>query len=97
MDTQEAYNSWAFQYDTNENKTRDLEAIALRNELNDLSFEKVLEVGCGTGKNTARFISNNKKVIGVDLSPEMLKKQGQKLPVQTQNLSRLISLNIAIK
>ncbi len=79
MDTQEAYNAWAFQYDMNDNKTRDLEAIALRNELIDLPFETVLEVGCGTGKNTDWFISNNKRVTGIDLSPEMLAKAKSKV------------------
>jgi hypothetical protein len=29
MDVKEAYNIWADQYDTNENKTRDLVAISL--------------------------------------------------------------------
>jgi SAM-dependent methyltransferase len=59
--------------------TRDLEAIALRNELNELAFENVLEIGCGTGKNTQWFISKNKKVLGVDLSPEMLAKARAKV------------------
>lgn len=79
MDTQQAYDSWALQYDSNDNKTRDLEAIALDHELNGLQFEKVLEIGCGTGKNTEWFISNNKKVTGVDLSSEMLAKVGAKV------------------
>jgi hypothetical protein len=30
MDISNAYNSWSSQYDTNENKTRDLEALALK-------------------------------------------------------------------
>lgn len=79
MNTQQAYNSWADQYDTNDNKTRDLEAIALRIELSELSFESVLEIGCGTGKNTQWLVSNNKKVTGVDLSPEMLSKARTKV------------------
>jgi hypothetical protein len=33
MNTQQAYNSWSEQYDTNENKTRDLEAISLREHI----------------------------------------------------------------
>lgn len=79
MNTQQAYNSWADQYDTNDNKTRDLEALALRNELSELSFESVLEIGCGTGKNTQWLVSNNKKVTGVDMSPEMLSKAKTKV------------------
>lgn len=51
-DVQQAYNSWAQQYDSNENKTRDLEARSLRETLAPLTFEHCLEIGCGTGKNT---------------------------------------------
>lgn len=52
MNVQQAYNIWADQYDTNQNKTRDLEGIALREILQDIHFENCLEIGCGTGKNT---------------------------------------------
>ena len=55
MNTQEAYNNWASQYDTNINKTRDLEGKALRTVLSGISFESCLEIGCGTGKNTVWF------------------------------------------
>ena len=50
MDVEKAYNLWADQYDTNHNKTRDLEAISLRETLADLKFDNCLEIGCGTGK-----------------------------------------------
>jgi hypothetical protein len=39
MTVQQAYNTWASQYDTNSNKTRDLKAIALRKTLADISFD----------------------------------------------------------
>ena len=37
MNVQQAYNTWAEQYDTNQNKTRDLEGITLREVLADIS------------------------------------------------------------
>jgi len=52
MKPEQAYNSWASQYDTDENKTRDLEAKALREVFSIISFNTVLEIGCGTGKNS---------------------------------------------
>ncbi len=79
MNTQQAYNSWSEQYDTNENKTRDLEAISLREHINGQEFEHCLEIGCGTGKNTAWLITQSKKVLAVDLSEEMLSKAKQKI------------------
>ena len=72
MKVQEAYNIWAEQYDTNANKTRDLEALSLRNTLAELKFESCLEIGCGTGKNTEWLLSKSKEIIAVDFSEEML-------------------------
>ena len=79
MNVQQAYNTWAEQYDTNQNKTRDLEGIALREVLADISFDNCLEIGCGTGKNTEWFIIKAKAVTCVDLSEEMLLKAKTKL------------------
>jgi len=39
MEVQTAYNIWASQYDSNQNKTRDLEALALRTTLNSIQFD----------------------------------------------------------
>jgi ubiquinone/menaquinone biosynthesis C-methylase UbiE len=82
MKPQEAYNSWALQYDTNENKTRDLEATALRDILSTISFNSVLEIGCGTGKNTEWLLQKAEHIIAVDLSEEMLLKAKEKIQSQ---------------
>jgi len=79
MTTQQAYNEWATQYDTNDNKTRDLEAAALRNTLSAISFNSCLEIGCGTGKNTVWLIEKATSVTAVDLSEEMLAKAKEKV------------------
>jgi len=79
MNTKDAYNSWAVQYDTNSNKTRDLEGYALKNTLRDIQFNNCLEVGCGTGKNTTWLIERAKHLTAVDLSEEMLKKAKEKI------------------
>ena len=79
MDTKQAYNSWASQYDTNENKTRDLEAKALRNMLATISFNSCLEIGCGTGKNTEWLVQKAEHVTAVDFSEEMLLRAKEKI------------------
>jgi ubiquinone/menaquinone biosynthesis C-methylase UbiE len=79
MNIKNAYNQWALQYDTNANKTRDLEAIVLRNILNDIPFSNCLEIGCGTGKNTEWFATKATKITSVDFSEEMLAKAKQKI------------------
>lgn len=79
MHPQQAYNSWASQYDTNVNKTRDLEAQALRQTLANISFDSCLEIGCGTGKNTEWLVQKAKHVTAVDLSEQMLAKAKEKI------------------
>jgi ubiquinone/menaquinone biosynthesis C-methylase UbiE len=79
MNPQQAYNSWASQYDTNENKTRDLEAKALRDVLSTIPFNSCLEIGCGTGKNTEWLLQKAERLTAVDLSEEMLSKAREKV------------------
>jgi ubiquinone/menaquinone biosynthesis C-methylase UbiE len=79
MSIRQAYNQWAEQYDTNQNKTRDMEAIALRNTLTDLHFDTCLEIGCGTGKNTEWLLQKTKQVLAVDFSEAMLAKAKEKI------------------
>lgn len=79
MNIRQAYNTWAVQYDTNDNKTRDLEAKVLRMSLAEIPFDSCLEVGCGTGKNTVWLVNKAKQVRAIDLSEEMLAKARQKI------------------
>ncbi len=79
MKINEAYNIWADQYDTNINKTRDLEAISLRKTLQNFDFQNCLEIGCGTGKNTEWLIEKANLVTAVDFSYEMLAKAKAKI------------------
>lgn len=79
MNVQNAYNEWAEQYDTNLNKTRDLEAQVLREQLGKLPFHSCLEIGCGTGKNTVWLASKAAHLLAVDFSEEMLTKAKEKI------------------
>jgi ubiquinone/menaquinone biosynthesis C-methylase UbiE len=79
MNIKEAYQEWSEQYDTNENKTRDLEAVALRAILSKIEINKVLEFGCGTGKNTVWFEQKAQQVIAADFSEAMMAKAAQKI------------------
>lgn len=78
MSVRQAYNSWASQYDTNENKTRDLEGRALQSTLMTIGFNSCLEIGCGTGKNTHWLSQKAEQVTAVDLSEQMLAKAKEK-------------------
>lgn len=72
MNVQQSYDLWASQYDTNKNKTRDLEALALKTTLERRSFRHILEIGCGTGKNTEWLLTHTERLTAVDLSEGML-------------------------
>lgn len=74
MNNRQAYNSWSKTYDEGENKTRDLEARALRELLADIENSDILEIGCGTGKNTEFLKEKARSLVCTDFSPEMLEK-----------------------
>lgn len=79
MSIEKSYNSWSGQYDTNENKTRDLDKKATIETLTKYDFENVVELGCGTGKNSGWLITKAKHIIGLDFSEEMLSKAKSKI------------------
>ena len=72
MKTQDAYNDWAKTYDSVDNKTRDLEAKAIRLILDRPVYENVLEIGCGTGKNTHWLAGKCRHLIAADFSEEVI-------------------------
>ena len=82
-----AYNHWAQQYDTNKNRTRDLEAIALRETLATASgaapdqplYTHCLEAGCGTGKNSVWLADHCQQLTAMDFSESMLLQAKEKL------------------
>jgi len=79
MNTQEAYNKWAESYDSVINKTRDLEQQAAKHTLQNADFSSVIEIGCGTGKNTAWIAEKAKELLAVDFSEEMMNVAKQKI------------------
>jgi ubiquinone/menaquinone biosynthesis C-methylase UbiE len=72
MSIQNAYNNWSEIYDTNLNKTRDLDQQVTIETLSEITFDSVLELGCGTGKNTEWLVQKATQVVAVDFSQGML-------------------------
>ncbi len=79
MEIKDGYNLWAEQYDTNANKTRDLEGKAFRENLAGYNPGKCLEIGCGTGKNTEWLLQNAEHITAVDFSEEMIARAKEKI------------------
>ena len=66
------YDTWAYKYDIDTNPSRDLDKIATIESLSKIDFSNVLELGCGTGKNTEWLITKANSLIGLDFSKKML-------------------------
>jgi predicted TPR repeat methyltransferase len=79
LSTRELYNQWSSTYDEVENKTRDLEKIAGQQVLASIEADGIIELGCGTGKNTEWLSEKANHVTAVDLSEEMLAKAKEKI------------------
>lgn len=79
MSISRAYNSWADTYDDMPNKTRDMEARVNAEFLQQKSFGNILELGCGTGKNSQNLLQKCEKLIALDFSEEMLQKAKLKI------------------
>lgn len=69
-----AYDRWAGTYDTDLNRTRDLAAVALRQCGFVLGGRDVIEVGCGTGRNTEWLVEQGASVVALDFSEAMLRR-----------------------
>ncbi len=67
-----AYDLWAQTYDAQINQTRDLDAAILRSHGPSIRGRSVLELGCGTGKNTDWLAAQCRQVTALDFSPGML-------------------------
>lgn len=72
MNTRDLYNQWSSSYDEVENKTRDLEKIAGQRVLTGLNTGTVIELGCGTGKNTSWLAEAATHLTAVDFSEDMM-------------------------
>lgn len=74
MTIQAAYDNWSTTYDADENLTRDLDRIVTQETLMSLNCKSVVEIGCGTGKNTLLLSQIAQTVYAVDFSASMIEK-----------------------
>ena len=79
MSIKAAYNDWSATYDSDRNLTRDLDHAVTRQTLAPLRCDSILELGCGTGKNTALLAQIGEKVHALDFSEGMLRRAREKV------------------
>ena len=79
MTIQDSYTDWSATYDSDRNLTRDLDQIVARQKLSELRCRSILELGCGTGKNTSLLASIGEHVHALDFSAGMIERARTKV------------------
>src|SRR5215212_3465291 len=71
-DVAQAYDRWSRRYDDDHNATRDLDARVVRQSPLHVAGAQILELGCGTGKNSEWLVAQARMLVALDFSPGML-------------------------
>ena len=71
-DVAQAYDRWSRRYDDDHNATRDLDARVVRQSPLRANGARVIELGCGTGKNSEWLAAQARELVALDFSPGML-------------------------
>ena len=79
MNIQEAYDFWSATYNSDENRTRDLDQVVTEKTLANSRYKSILEIGCGTGKNTCFLSEIGERVHAIDFSEGMISLAREKL------------------
>jgi SAM-dependent methyltransferase len=77
---QRGYDQWAATYDTDPNSTVAADDLAFPRLWSALRGQRVLELGCGTGRHTTRLLAQDNTVVALDLSAEMLARARARCP-----------------
>lgn len=77
--TIEGYNKWAPTYDEERNPLIALEENITLNFIGNVKNQRVLDVGCGTGRYCELLAKRGAKVVGIDPSPKMIEYAKKKI------------------
>lgn len=89
MSVQQAYSTWAITYDTDPNLTRDLDGVVTRETLVALPANAILEIGCGTGKNTGFLAQLGRHLHALDFTENMIRQ------AQAKHIAANVTFTIA--
>jgi ubiquinone/menaquinone biosynthesis C-methylase UbiE len=79
VETVEGYNKWAPTYDEERNPLIALEEDITLGFIGDVKNQRVLDVGCGTGRYCQLLAKRGANVVGIDPSPRMLEYARRKI------------------
>jgi ubiquinone/menaquinone biosynthesis C-methylase UbiE len=80
VNIKDTYTRWSQTYDSDRNLTRDLDKRVTSDSLSG-HYRTILELGCGTGKNTPFLSSIADQVVAIDFSLGMLSKARAKIEI----------------
>ncbi len=75
----QGYTEWASTYDEDRNLTRDLDQVVTERFLGSSRWGSIIEIGCGTGKNTGLLARVAGRVLALDLNEAMISRARAKL------------------
>ena len=67
----EAYDNWSTKYDSDRNLTRDLDSLITKQTFVNPQFNSIVEIGCGTGKNTLFRLTNCLIILKERIKPNL--------------------------
>lgn len=79
-DVAAAYDRWSETYDTDPNRTRALAGQVLRKVGLPVAGRDIVEIGCGTGRNTEWLATRAASIKALDFSEEMLRRARPRAP-----------------
>jgi len=89
MNIESAYDLWSSTYDLDRNLTRDLDREVTKKAFTGRRFDNILELGCGTGKNTVLLSDIANCVHALDFSESMIQQARQKLSVNNVEFTQV--------
>ncbi len=91
------YDTWAKTYDEDINSTIHMDELYFHKFWGDLKNKKVLEIGCGSGRNTQKLLKSGHDIIAIDISQNMLEKAKSKISSHNVNFICGDFIHIEIK
>lgn len=80
------YDIWSSFYDSYPNPTVAIDNLVFPALYEEVRNQKVLEIGCGTGRHTSRLLEAKNRVTGLDISEGMLRQLQGKIADPNLNL-----------
>jgi SAM-dependent methyltransferase len=79
-DPRPGYALWSDSYDEPDNPIVALEEVVVKDLIGSRPLGSALDAACGTGRHAAQLVRLGHRVLGIDLTPEMLDRARERVP-----------------